>query len=110
MALMDMIKNNPAKTILGSASSIVAVVTALFTIDARYAHAADVAKDKAKTEQIIRETTMDLRKQMLEDKLFELDIKKAQARDQRLTPVDEALRERYARQIKEIADKQRDNK
>lgn len=102
MALPQVVKDNPWKALLASASSIIAVVGALFTLDARYAHAADVEKDKVRTERIITETSQNLRKQMLEDKVFELDIKKAQTRDQKLNPVDQALRDRYQRQLDEI--------
>lgn len=102
MSVSDTIKNNPGKILFGSASSVIAIVGALFTLDARYAHAADVERDKAQTEKIIRETSLTLRQQMLEDKLFELDVKGAQSRGN-LSPLDVALRERYKRQIDEIS-------
>lgn len=102
MQVPQVVKENPWKIMLASSGSIIAVVGALFTLDARYAHAADVEKDKLKTEQVIRETSLTLRKQMIEDKLFELDVKKAQT-DGRLSPLDTALRERYKRQIEEIS-------
>jgi len=99
MAVMQTVKDNPGKLLLGSAGSVIAIVTALFAVDARYAHAADVEKNKAETHIIIRETTANLRKQMLEDKLFEIDVKEAQTK---LSPVEMAMKERYKRQIKEI--------
>ncbi len=99
---MSIVKDHPFKILLGSVGSVIAVVTALFTIDARYAHAADVERDKKETQIIIQQTTNTLRRQMLEDKLFELDIKREQATGQRLSPLDTALRERYKRQIKEL--------
>ena len=100
--ISDTIKNNPWKIIFGSAGSIIAIISALFALDARYAHAADVEKDKAQINRVIIETTQNLRKQSLEDKLFELDVKKEQAKGQRLSPVDSALKERYQRQLNEI--------
>jgi len=109
MTMTETIKNNPAKILLGSAGSIIAIVGAMFTLDARYAHAADVEKDKAQTARIIKETSQTLRQQMLEDKLFELDVKKAQANGN-LSPLDAALRERYKRQIDEIARTQRETR
>lgn len=102
MSMAETIKNNPWKIMFGSASSIIAIVGALFTLDARYAHAADVERDKIRTEKIIIETTANLRRQMLEDKLWELDIKKEQSATGRLTPYESALRERYIRQINEL--------
>lgn len=101
MTMSETIRSNPGKILLGSASSIIAIVGALFTLDARYAHAADVEKEKAQTAKIIRETSQTLRKQMLEDKLFELDVKRAQTNG-KSDPVESALRERYKRQIEEI--------
>ena len=88
--------------LLGSSGAIIALVGALFTVDARYAHAKDVEKDRQQTQQVIRDTSLVLRQQMLEDKLFELDIKQETSPERRLSPVDSALRARYARQLDEI--------
>jgi len=109
MPVLDTIKNNPWKILLGSSGTIISLVATLFTLDARYAHAADVEKDKKQIQQVVRETTTTLRQQMLEDKLFELDVKKAESSTQRLSPVDAALAERYRRQLNEIARVKRDS-
>lgn len=95
-------KNNPGKYILGSAGSIIAIVTALFTVDARYAHAADVEKDKAQTQRVIKDTAIIIRKQSIEDKLFEIDIKQAQSPNGRLSPIEAAIQQRYKRQLEEL--------
>lgn len=100
--LIQTVKDNPIKILLASSGSVIAFVSALFALDARYAHAADVEKERAITHSIIQETTQTLRKQMIEDKLFELDVRKAQSKDQKLSPIDSALRERYQRQIDEM--------
>ena len=100
--LSDSFKNNPAKILLGSAGSIIAVVTALFAVDARYAHAADVEKDKVQTQRVIKDTAIILRKQSLEDKLFEYDVKRAQSSERRLTPMDAAMESRYKRQLDDL--------
>ena len=100
--LIDIVKTNIGKVAFGSAGTIITIVVALFTLDERYAHAADVQQDKQQIQNLIQETSQTLRKQMLEDKLFELDIRKAQAKNQQLPPVDAALRERYQRQLQEI--------
>ena len=102
MEIMQSVKDNPWKIMLGSSSTIIALVGALFAVDARYAHAADVEKDKSSTLRVIQDTTNTLRRQMLEDKIFELDIKKAQDKNQRLSPIDQALRDRYQRQLDEL--------
>lgn len=107
MSIMDTIRSNMGKVAFGSAGTIITIVGTLFTLDARYAHAADAEKDKAQTRQIIQETTTTLRKQMLEDKLFELDAKQAAARDGKLPPVEKAMKERYERQLRDIGANER---
>lgn len=102
MSMLEVVKHNPGKMLLGSASSIIAIIGAMFALDARYAHAADVEKTKTETKQIILQTALTLRKQNLEDKLFELELKRAQTKDQKLTPMDQALYERYKRHSQEI--------
>lgn len=98
----ESVRNNLGKILFGSAGTIIAIVTALFAIDGRYAHAEDVQQTKIETQQLIQETSRTLRKQMIEDKLFELDFKKAQSRNQQLPPMESAVRERYQRQLDEL--------
>lgn len=102
MSVIESAKNHPIITLLSSSGAIIALVSALFTIDARYAHAKEVEKDKQQTQQVIRDTSLVLRQQMIEDKLFELDIRQETSPDRRLSPVDSALRARYVRQLDEI--------
>lgn len=101
MSLLEMLKSNLAMT-AGVVGSAVIIITAIFTVDERYAHASDVAQYNQQTSQTIRETADSLRKQMLEDKIFELDIKRSQSRDNRLSPVDQAMRDRYQRQLDDL--------
>lgn len=101
MSLSEMIKNN-ITVVLGILASAVAVITGLFAIDERYAHAADVAQYNQQMSQTIKETADSLRRQTLEDKIFELDIKRSQSRDNRLSPVDQAMRDRYQRQLDDL--------
>ena len=101
MEISKVVKENPFISVT-SAVSMLALVAALFTIDERYAHSAEVEKDKVQTQQLIKETSKTMRKITLEDKLFELDVKKEQSPNQRLSPVDAALKERYQRQLTEI--------
>jgi hypothetical protein len=102
MELMQSLKSNYLKLLLGSSGTIISVIVALFAIDARYAHAADVEKDKALTQRVIQDTSINLRRQMLEDKLFELDLKAAQAKNGKLSPIDDAVRSRHQRQLDEL--------
>jgi hypothetical protein len=109
MTMLQSAKDNPLKTLFTASGSIIAIVGAMFALDARYAHAADVAKDKAETKQIIQETAAVVRKQMLEDKLFEYDVKKEQSPTQKLTPLDAAMQQRYKRQLDELQIKKSTN-
>lgn len=102
MPVMQAIIDNPWKILLGSSGTIITLVGALFTIDARYAHAADTEQDNKDVRAFVQQSVQDLRRQMLEDKLFELDMKKAQAPNGKNSPVDEALRDRYQRQLREL--------
>jgi hypothetical protein len=107
MPIIQSIKDNPWKMLLGSSGTIITLVGALFTLDSRYAHAEAVEKDKTATQKTILQSSVTLRRQMLEDKLFELDVKKAQNPGQKLTPMDEAMKARYQRQLDELS---KDNK
>jgi hypothetical protein len=100
--MLEFFKTNIAKIAFGSIGSIIAIVAALFSLDARYAHATDVDKTKLQTQDLIQDTSQTLRRQMLEDKLFELDMKKAQAKEKQLPPVESALKERYQRQLDQV--------
>jgi hypothetical protein len=102
MTMMQTSRENPIKILFTSSGAIIAIVAALFAVDSRYAHASDVAKKNEEIKLIVQQTSMNMRKQTLEDKLFELDIKKEQATNQKLSPVDSALRARYQRQLQEI--------
>jgi len=109
MQVMQTIKENQWKILLGSSGTIITLVATLFTLDARYAHAADVEKDKQQIHLAVKSAVSNLRKQNLEDKLFELDIKREQAPNQRLSPIDAALAARYKRQLEEIIQKKDNN-
>jgi len=80
--------------------TMIALVTALFTFDARYAHAEDVKKENAQTQQLVEKTTNNLRRSLIEDKVFEIEVKQAQAK--KLDPIDTAIKARYLRQLAEI--------
>ena len=80
--------------------TIIALVGALFTFDSRYAHAEDVKKDSAQTQQLVEKTTNNLRRSLIEDKVFEIEVKQAQAK--KPDPIDAAIKARYLRQLSEI--------
>ena len=108
--MLELPKTNLAKVVFGSIGSVIAIIAALFSLDARYAHAADVEQAKLQTHDLIQDTSQTLRRQMLEDKLFELDIKAAQSKDKQLLPVEAALKERYQRQLDQLKTAQTKNR
>jgi biopolymer transport protein ExbB/TolQ len=107
MAVMQMVKDNPWVVLIGSSGTIITLVATLFTLDSRYAHAADVEKNYSQLQQAVQQSTNAIRKQMLEDKIFELDLKKAQSPDRKLSPVDVALEERYKRELRDLENQER---
>lgn len=90
------------KVTIATTGTIIALVLAVFTLDSRYARAQDVLKENDKTQMVIKETVKNIRKQSIEDKIFELDLKKSQNRDNKLGSIDAALYERYKRQLIEV--------
>ena len=65
MPTVETVKNNILKVAFGSIGSVIAIVAALFAVDERYAHAADVGKDKLQTQDLIQDTSQTLRRQLL---------------------------------------------
>lgn len=103
---MEQIKNH-----ISLIMTIVALVTAMFTFDSRYAHAEDTKlavvniSQKLDThtrsmEDAVQKASNNLRKQILEDKVFEIETKQAQ---RTATPVDVALKARYLRQLEDVS-------
>lgn len=102
MSFFDTIKRN-AKMITGAVVFLSTVVGAAFTVDARYAKASDVQSleqqqaNFASTIKREQNTAIDkLRKQQIEDKLFELRL------NPRPTQADKALIRRYEDQLHEV--------
>lgn len=98
------------KTYWTSLSAVVistsAIVGATLAIDARYASAKELEQVKAENRVIMeklksetRYSVDSLRKQQLEDKIFELNVKPVK------TPTDDALIRRYNQQLKETTDR-----
>lgn len=90
--------NVSLKWLAGVVTALTIILGAAFTIDARYAHADDVQK------QITNMTTQtsyaadSLRKQMLEDKIFEIQLIPEKQR----SDVQRAILDRYESQSKAI--------
>src|SRR5271165_145543 len=100
--LTQTVKENPIKSFLGTAGLLIPVIGTMFLLDARYAHAEDVNKAIANIQQSVEQSNVNLRRQMLEDRIFEMDMKKAQMPKQRLNPIDQAIRDRYNQQLKDL--------
>lgn len=84
------------KTISSIVGAIVAILGSIWALDNHYASAADVEKmDRSFSTQINQ-----LRQEKVEDELFALDVKK-QSQNGRLSPVDQAMYERYKRRLQE---------
>lgn len=81
--------------------TIITLIGALFTFDTRYAHSEDTKKEIVQTQQLVEKTTNNLRRSLIEDKVFEIDVKQAQAK--KPDPVDAAIKARYLRQLAEIS-------
>lgn len=86
------------------------IIGSVLTVDTRYAHSDDLksaqtlyAQGVETQRKEIAAQTQILRKQLLEDKVFELDLRRESDPSRRLSPVEEAQYKRYTRQIEEIA-------
>jgi hypothetical protein len=96
------IKENPLKATAATVAAAATIIGAILTVDARYAHAADIQKEALTQQKQITKIEAD----RLEDKVFELDMKKAD-KPKDWTPVDEAMLQRYKRRSLDIAEVQK---
>lgn len=101
----DIKKNKPIAFIVSIAAGIGAIISMFLTIDERYAHAADLSNLKVEQQQVIRQNRFDLqqstntlRKQSLEDKVFEIELTPVEKR----SPYDNARLEKYKRDLADI--------
>jgi hypothetical protein len=118
--MSDENKKWDAKSTIATFIAICTIVGTLFTVDARYVHAEDAKKEVAATSQridetkktikdtqiLVQQTTTNLRRSLIEDKLFELDAKNAQ---RKLDPVEFAMKERWKRQLAEMDAQQKND-
>ena len=88
------------KSYIGLILTIIALVGSLFAFDARYAHAENVQKEIVATQVLVQQATNNLRRANIEDKIFEIDMREAQA--SKPNPIDLAIKARYLRALKEI--------
>lgn len=91
-----------AKMITSVVAGLATIVTVALTVDSRYVHAQDL-----KTESLRQQTQVsELQWAMLDDKIFELELRKTSAK-KTWTPMDQMILDRYkARQTAILAVKQ----
>lgn len=95
------------RAVATAVSAVGVIIGAAFAIDSRYASAQEVKQYKGEVATQIQHQTVELqrqtailRKQTIEDKLFELDVKREQ--NSGLSPVDSAVYKRYDRQLQDV--------
>jgi hypothetical protein len=105
MSAVEVMKENPIKAASGIIASLSVILGAVFALDARYVHAGDISEIKADQSRAIQQLSTDnqvqinsLRKQMLEDKVFEIQLIAPSKR----TDVDRARLDKYQRDLEEI--------
>lgn len=91
----EVMKQNPIKAALTMIGSVAAVAVFFWAVEDRYVSAADFRQFQQQQQQSITE----LRRQMLEDKLFELQLK---ANEGTATNIDKAQILRIQRQLSQI--------
>jgi hypothetical protein len=106
MTVKQVIEDNLLKIITGSIGALSIILGAAFTIDSRYVHAGDLAELKKEHSRAIQQQTVDnqvsvneLRKQMLEDKIFEIQLIPPQKR----SDADRARLDKYTRDLDGIS-------
>lgn len=99
-------RNNPIKSAITTIASVAAVVVFFWAIEDRYVSAADFQKfQQWQVEQMERQTKKydnsitSFRRQLLEDELFELQLK---AENGTITPVERAKLLRIQRQLRSL--------
>lgn len=96
-----MLKENPIKSTISMLTLVSMLIGTAFTLDSRYAKAEDIANQKQYIEQNSKETKFaidQLRKQSLEDKVFEIELIPENKRSQS----EKARLEKYKRDMQNI--------
>ena len=94
------VKEHPLKTIAALVAACSVIIGALFTVDARYAHAGDFQV----LQQQLKQQWQDNKKEIIEDRVFELELRKA-SNAKAWTSIDEAMLVRYKRKLEDIGKK-----
>jgi hypothetical protein len=101
----ERVKENPLTALSGTVGTLAVIVGAVLAVDARYVKAGEIQEFKVEHTRSISQLGIDtqtqinmLRKQQLEDKVFELQL----IPPQRRSDVDRARLDKYQRDLEDI--------
>ena len=102
---MQLLKENPVKSSISILTLVSMLVGAVITVDSRYVKADDLTSLKVYTEKLIvqqgeqiQSNVNSLRKQMLEEKLYDLES----VHPKRRSSADNARIEKYKRDLRDL--------
>lgn len=103
--MVTKIKENGITYLVSAGTTIAAIIGMFLTIDSRYAHSDEISKLKIEQQQVILrnrydliQSTNTLRKQSLEDKIFDIELIPNDKRSQ----YDAARLEKYKTDLQEV--------
>ena len=112
MSMIQTLKDNPLTSFISVATTIATIIGAFLMVDGRYAHSDELSKLKEEQQQVIRQNRVDLqqsslhiRKQLIEDKVFELEL----IPDTKRSQYDAARLSKYKRDLDDIDTSLRQN-
>ena len=104
-AIIQKAKDNLITTLVTAATTIATIIGMFLAVDSRYAHSDEVKTLKVEQQQVIRQNRFDLmqstnmmRKQSLDDKVFEIELIPPEKR----SAYDAARLEKYKRDLNDI--------
>lgn len=93
----EVVKENPLKSLAATVAAASVLIGAVITVDTRYAHAGDIQAESNKQQRQI----YNLQADNLSDKVFELELKKANT-PKLWQPTDQVMLERYKQRYQEV--------
>lgn len=109
--MIEQIKENPVKSVISLITLISMLVGGVLSVDSRYAKAADLQNQQQSIEHAVKQNKIEfnysidqLRKQSVEDKIFEIEL----IPENKRTQADKARLEKFKRETITIDNKWRD--
>lgn len=103
--MIEQIKENPVKSVISLLTLVSMLIGGVLTVDSRYAKAADLENQQRVIENTAKQSKIDfnysidqLRKQTIEDKIFEIEL----IPESKRTDVDKARLEKFKRDSQTI--------